>query len=86
MMFFDGNAKVYQTKPVLSIKYKLGMKTEWLVYMCNQVTNELSASQHEGIVFFDTEQKAWYYINANNQQYAEINGVITEIPVVYDHL
>lgn len=81
---FKRNAKVYQTKPVLATKYKPGMETGWLVYMCNKVTNELSASQHEGMKFFDTEQEALDYINADNKQYAEINGVVTEIPVVYD--
>ena len=81
---FERNAKVYQIKPVLAAKYKPGMETGWLVYMCNKVTNELSASQHEGMKFFDTEQEAWDYINADNKQYAEVNGVITEIPVEYD--
>ena len=81
---FERNAKVYQIKPVLAAKYKPGMETGWLVYMCNKVTNELSASQHEGMKFFDTEQAAWDYINADNKQYAEVNGVITEIPVEYD--
>ena len=81
---FEENAKVYQTKPVLATKYKPGMETGWLVYMCNKVTKELEASQHEGMVFFDTEQEAWDYIHADYKQYAEENGVLVEVPVVYD--
>ena len=81
---FKRNAKVYQTKPVLATKYKPGMETGWLVYMCNKATKELEASQHEGMVFFDSEQEAWDYINADNPQYAEENGVLVEVPVEYD--
>ena len=81
---FEENAKVYQTKPVLATKYKPGMETGWLVYMTNRIVNGLSANQHEGMVFFDTEQEAWDYIYANNKQYAEENGVLVEVPVEYD--
>lgn len=81
---FKRNAKTYQTKPVRATKYQPGMETGWLVYMCNKVTKEFRASQHEGMVFFDTEQEAWDYINANNPQYAEVDGVLVEVPVEYD--
>lgn len=81
---FKKNAKVYQTKPVLATRYKPGMETGWMVYMTNQIINGLRADQHEGFKFFDTEQEAWDYINADNPQYAEVNGVITEIPMEYD--
>lgn len=81
---FKRNAKVYQTKPVKATKYQPGMETGWLVYMCNKVTKDLRASQHEGMVFFDTEQEAWDYINADNKQYAEVNGVVMEVSVEYD--
>ena len=81
---FKKNAKVYQTKPVLATKYKPGMETGWVVYMCNKVTKEFRASQHEAMVFFDTKQEAWNYIHANNPQYAEVDGVLVEVPVVYD--
>lgn len=81
---FQKNAKVYQTRPVLATKYKPGMETGFAVYMTNQIVNGLKADQHEGFKFFDTEQEAWDYINADNKQYAEVNGVITEIPVEYD--
>lgn len=81
---FKKNAKVYQTKPVLATKYKPGMETGWVVYICNQTTKEFRDSQHEAMVFFDTKQEAWNYIHANNPQYAEIDGVLVEVPVVYD--
>ena len=81
---FQRNAKVYQSRPVLATKYKPGMETGFAVYMTNQIVNGLRAAQHEGFKFFDTEQEAWDYINADNKQYAEVNGVITEIPVEYD--
>ena len=81
---FEKNAKVYQTKPVLATKYKPGMESGWLVYMYNKVTKELRANQHEGMKFFDTEKEAWDYINADNPQYAEVNGTVIEVPVVYD--
>ena len=81
---FKKNAKVYQTKPVLATKYMPGMETGWVVYICNQTTKEFRASQHEAMVFFDTEQEAWNYIHANNPQYAEVDGVLVEVPVIYD--
>ena len=81
---FKRNAKIYQTKPVRATKYQPGMETGFAVYMTNQIVNGLSADQHEGIVFFDTEKEAWDYINADNKQYAEENGVLVEVPVLYD--
>lgn len=81
---FQKNAKVYQTRPVLATKYKSGMETGFAVYMTNQIVNGLRAAQHEGFKFFDTEQEAWDYINADYKQYAEENGVLIEIPVEYD--
>ena len=81
---FEENAKVYQSKPVRATKYQPGMETGFAVYMTNQIVDGLRADQHEGIVFFDTEQEAWDYINADNPQYAEVNGVVTEIPVEYN--
>lgn len=81
---FQKNAKVYQTRPVIAAKYKPGMETGFAVYMTNQIVNGLRAAQHEGFKFFDTEQEAWDYINADYKQYAEENGVLIEIPVEYD--
>lgn len=81
---FQRNAKVYQSRPVRATKYKPGMETGFAVYMTNQIVNGLRADQHEGFKFFDTEQEAWDYINADYKQYAEVNGVLEEIPVEYD--
>lgn len=81
---FKRNAKIYQSKPVRATKYQPGMETGFAVYMTNRIVNELSANQHEGFKFFDTEQEAWDYINADNKQYAEENGVLVEVPVEYD--
>lgn len=82
---FEENAKVYQSKPVRATKYQPGMESGFAVYMTNKIVNGLTVNQHEGFKFFDTEQEAWDYINADNKQYAEVNGVITEIPVKYDN-
>ena len=81
---FEKNAKIYQTKPVRATKYQSGMETGFAVYMTNRIVNGLSEHKHEGMVFFDTEKEAWDYINADNKQYAEENGVLVEVPVVYD--
>lgn len=81
---FKQNAKTYQTKPVLATKYKPGMETGFAVYFCNKVSEERGLHVHEGMKFFDTEQEAWDYINADNKQYAEENGVLLEVPVEYD--
>lgn len=81
---FKRNAKTYQTKPVRATKYQPGMETGFAVYMTNQIVNGLNAGQHEGFKFFDTEQEAWDYIKADNKQYAEVNGVLVEVPVEYD--
>lgn len=66
---FEENAKTYQTKPVRATKYKPGMETGWVVYMSNEPENDLENNLHEGMKFFDTEQEAWDYINADNKQY-----------------
>ena len=81
---FTQNAKVYQTKPVLATRYKPGMETGFAVYFCNKVSKERELHVHEGMKFFDTKQEAWDYINADNKQYAEENGVLVDIPVDYD--
>lgn len=81
---FEENAKIYQTKPVMAARYQPGMETGFAVYMTNRIVNGLSADQHEGFKFFDTEQEAWDYINADNKQYAEENGILVEVPVEYD--
>ncbi|MSS63685.1 hypothetical protein [Velocimicrobium porci] len=80
---FKRNAKVYQSKPVRATKYQPGMETGFAVYMTNQIVNGLSVARHEGFKFFDTEQEAWDYINADNKQYAEENGILVEVPVEY---
>lgn len=81
---FDKNAKVYQTKPVRATKYQPGMETGWVVYMSNEPEHDIENNLHEGMKFFDTEQEAWDYINADSKQYINKNGVITEIAVVYE--
>lgn len=81
---FKENAKVYQTKPVRATKYQPGMETGWIVYMQNEPKGNLENNLHEGMKFFDTEQEAWDYINADHKQYINKNGVPTEIAVVYE--
>ena len=81
---FEKNAKVYQTKPVRATKYQPGMETGWVVYMQNEPKGDLENNLHEGMKFFDTEQEAWDYINADHKQYINKNGVPTEIAVVYE--
>lgn len=81
---FEENAKTYQTKPVRATKYKPGMETGWVVYMSNDPEHDLENNLHEGMKFFDTEQKAWDYINADNKQYINKDGKTVEIAVVYE--
>ncbi len=81
---FKENAKVYQTKPVRATKYQPGMETGWVVYMQNEPKHDMENNLHEGMKFFDTEQEAWDYINADHKQYINKNGVPTEIAVVYE--
>lgn len=81
---FEKNAKVYQTKPVRATKYQPGMETGWMVYMINKLTKDIKKQSHEGMKFFDTEQEAWDYINADNKQYIKVDGVAVEIEVDYD--
>lgn len=81
---FKENAKVYQTKPVRATRYQPGMETGWVVYMQNEPKGDLENNLHEGMKFFDTEQEAWDYINADHKQYINKNGVPTEIAVVYE--
>lgn len=81
---FEENAKVYQTKPVRATKYQPGMETGWVVYMQNEPKHDMENNLHEGMKFFDTEQEAWDYINADHKQYINKNGVPTEIAVVYE--
>lgn len=81
---FKENAKVYQTKPVRATKYQPGMETGWMVYMINKLTKDIKKQSHEGMKFFDTEQEALDYINADNKQYIKVDGVAVEIEVDYD--
>lgn len=80
----EENAKVYQTKPVRATKYQPGMETGWMVYTINKLTKDIKKQSHEGMKFFDTEQEAWDYINADNKQYIKMDGVAVEIEVDYD--
>ena len=81
---FRNSAKVYQTKPVRATRYQPGMETRWVVYMQNEPNGDLDNNLHEGMKFFDTEQEARDYINADHKQYINKNGVLTEIAVVYE--
>lgn len=81
---FKENAKIYQTKPVRATKYQPGMETGWMVYMSNEPECDMENNLHEGMKFFDTEQEARDYINADHKQHINKNGVFTEIAVVYE--
>ena len=81
---FKENAKVYQTKPVRATKYKPGMETGWVVYMQNKPEGDLENNLHEGVKFFETEQEALDYINADHKQYINKNGIFLEIEVMYE--
>lgn len=73
---FQKNAKIYQTKPIRAAIYQPGMETGWVVYMSNNL--------HVGMKFFDTEQEAWDYINADNKQYITKDGETVEVAVEYN--
>ena len=75
---FKRNAKTYQTKPVRATKYQPGMETGFAVYMTNRIVNGLSADQHEGMVFFDTEQEAWDYMEEETTTIDESETVTSD--------
>lgn len=81
---FDENAKVYQTKPIMAMKYQPGIETGWVVYFSNIPTVTRGVNAHEGFKFFDTEADAWEYINADNKQYINENGSLIQVDVEYE--
>lgn len=52
--------------------------------MQNKPEGDLENNLHEGMKLFNTEQEARDYINADNKQYINKDGVSTEIAVVYE--
>lgn len=81
---FQQNAKVYQTRPVKAMKYQTGLENGFCVHYSNLGTKQEERLMHEGIRFFPSEDDAWEFINRSEKQYAKVNGVLTEIEVIYD--
>lgn len=81
---FHDKAKEYQTRPVMAAKYQPGMENGFCVHYSNLETKEAEAMRFEGIRFFPSEADAWEFINRNEKQYVKVDGILTEIDVVYD--
>ncbi len=83
---FNQNAKEYVTRPVKAMKYQpgLGIENGFCVHYSNLATKVKEAMMYEGIRFFPCEADAWEFINRNEKQYVKVDGILTEIDVVYD--
>lgn len=82
---FQQNAKEYCTRPVKAIKYQpgLGLENGWMVYFEGNPSNE-GKSSHFGVIFFPTKDKAQSFIDADEKQYAIVNGVRVGMKVKCD--
>ena len=87
---FEQNAKVYQTRPLKAMKYQKGMENGWMLYMSNKLKSDDTPTSYPtsyaGIKFFDTEEDAMRYVEANKPEYMNINGKLVESNVEYDLL
>ena len=83
---FEQNAKIYQTKPVRAMKYKSGMENGWMIYMSNKTSDNMDYPTYAGVKFFDTEDDAMRYIEADEPQYIMLNGELVECEVEYNLL
>lgn len=81
---FHDNAKKYVTRPVMAAKYQPGMENGFCVHYSNLETKKDEAMRFEGIRFFPSKADAWDFINRNEKQYVKVDGILTEIDVVYD--
>ena len=81
---FQQNAKEYVTRPVRAAKYQPGMENGFCVHYSSTETYTRENMMYEGIRFFPSEADAWEFINKSEKQYVKVNGVLTEIDVVYD--
>lgn len=81
---FSLNAKEYQTRPVKAMKYQPGIENGFCVHYSSTETYTREYMMYEGIRFFPGEADAWEFINRNEKQYVKVNGILTEIDVVYD--
>ena len=82
---FQQNAKEYCTRPVRALKYQpgLGLENGWMVYFEGNPSNE-EKSSHFGVRFFPAKDKAQSFIDADEKQYAMVNGVRVGMKVKCD--
>ena len=67
----------------MAAKYQPGMENSWMVYFEGNPSNE-GKSSHFGVKFFPTKDKAQSFIEADEKQYAMVNGVRIGMKVKYD--
>lgn len=80
---FESQVKEYQSRPVKAAKYQRGVENGWIVFCCNTSSSIKEFGMHEGIRFFNTEQKAWDYINENPKHYIKVDGQLQDVEVEY---
>ena len=82
---FQQNAKEYVTRPVKAMKYQpgLGIENGWMVYFEGNPSNE-EKSSHFWVRFFPAKDKAQSFIDADEKQYAMVNGVRVGMKVKCD--
>lgn len=80
---FNKNARIYQTRPVMAAKYKPGMENGFCVFYRSTGKQE-GHMLWEGMIFFSNKAEAWEFINKNEMQYVNIDGVSVGIKVEYE--
>ena len=80
---FQQNAKEYVTRPVRAMKYQPGLENGWMVYFEGNPSNK-GKSSHFGVKFFPTKDNAQSFIDADEKQYAIVNGVRVGMKVKCD--
>lgn len=80
---FKSHIKEYQRRPVKAAKYRRGMENGWIVFCCNTTRSIKDFGMHEGVRFFNSEQKAWNYINENPKHYIKVDGQLHDVEVKY---
>ena len=81
---FQQNAKEYQSRPVMAMRYQPGVENGFCVHFSSTEKYTRKYTIYEGIRFFQTEADAWRFICANEKQYVYEDGEFLEMDAVYD--
>lgn len=72
---FTNYSKEYQSRPVKAAKYHRGMENGFMVY----ISGVYDGKRHDAMKFFNTENEANSYINANPAQYLMVDGNLIQV-------